>query len=182
MNADQSSADCKDCPSSIWNDWRLRGLRIRAELRQHKILDNEMRIVEVILDKSCGWGRATVVIPELKHFTSLTGMAEPHVHKAIAGLHLARVIRVVRVRGQITYSVREDSENWQVRPRVSRDAILQTVSLLREVNELPPLPRHQEDLPNFKDQFNTHFSGAELTKNVIPPANTHTEEILPQLS
>ena len=174
---------CVDCPARDANEWRLRGLAVRAELRRRKVLDNEMRIVEVILDKSFGWGLLSVVIPELRMFTLLTGMAEPHVHRAIEGLHLARVIRVTKVKGLATYQVREDFMNWQLRPRVARETIRSGVELLREINGLPPLPRVQEELPNFKVQPDTQKSGAGLTKTVITDEIAVTdEETLPYLS
>lgn len=111
------NTDCKDCPASLLNDWRQRGLKIRHELRRHKISDTERRLAEALLDITFGWSREEIMVPQLKFFCAMTGMEKPHVHDAISGLHLQRIIRVRTVAGQLHYSLREDSENWKATPR-----------------------------------------------------------------
>jgi len=48
---------CVECPSHLFNIWRLRAARMRHELRRHKITDSERRLAEAILDITFGWGR-----------------------------------------------------------------------------------------------------------------------------
>ena len=125
--------------------------QLTSELRRHQLCLTERMIAEVILDLSLGWDRPDVLIPQLKMFTSLTGISVPHVHGAIQGLHLKRIIRVVTVKGQPTYSIRTDVENWKVAPRASQEAISEALSLLRELNGLvSPRPENPttETLPH----------------------------------
>ncbi len=139
--------DCKKCPTAEVDRFRKRGLAVRQELRRHHLSDRERHIAEVILDKSLGWGRESVIIPQLRFFTNLTGIGVSHVHEALRSLHNMRIIRAVTVKGQSTYSIREDSDNWKVKPRVSFEVMADTVSLLRELNDLP---RNGDPLENFK--------------------------------
>jgi hypothetical protein len=171
----KSLANCKACSVQVSCDWRLRTAVIRRELLRHQLTDRERRIAEIILDKSFGWQQPSVVIPELKHFSSLTGMAAPHVHMAIKGLHLKRIIRVVMMRGQATYTIREDTDNWKVTPRVSIEGMRETMALLRELNELPP-----EDLKNFKARPDAGAKHVSITELVITQASSDGQ-ILPFL-
>jgi hypothetical protein len=120
-------------------NYRERGLALRRELSRHHLSDRERRLAEVVLDASLGWGRESVVIPKLRFFSSLTGIAVPHVHEGIQDLHNMRILRVVTVKGQLRYNLREDFDNWKVKPRVSAQTIREAESLLRELNDLPPL-------------------------------------------
>ena len=176
-----STKDCEGCPASILNNWRLRGLKLRDEFRRHQLTDRERRLADVILDKSFGWGQPCVIVPQLKFFSGLTGMSVPHVHDAISGLHLKRIIRVVMVKGQANYCIREDTDNWKVSPRVSQTTINETVNLLRELNELPPLTRVQEELLNFKSQPVAKAKRAVFTNSGIPDEIPDTNH-LPFLS
>ena len=150
-------------------------------MRRHQITDRERRVADFILDKSFGWGRPCVIVPQLKFFTSYTGISVPNIHEALSGLHLKRIIRVVQVKGQMNYCIREDTENWKVSPRVSLHAIAETESLLRELNGLPPLPRTQEELPDFFEQQPSPRTKLGKVLDLIIPHEIPPEKPLPFL-
>lgn len=145
-NGDRPSVDgclgneqgvCSDCPAKQGENWRKRAPAIRRELRRHHLSERERHLAEVILDLTFGWQKESIVIPQLQCFTDLTGIGKTHVSEGIGDLHLMRIIRVITVNGQPTYQIREDVENWKVKPRVSLETMSAALSLLREVNKLP---------------------------------------------
>lgn len=165
---------CEVCPMVSLDGWRMRAARMRDELRRHKISDTERRLAEAILDITFGWGRAEVMVPELKFFSAMTGMEKPHVHEAIASLHLQRIIRVVKLKGQLHYSLREDSDNWKASPRELMQDRDERLNHLREVNELPA----GKGFPGFFDPLAAaEKTGAGVTESVTKPVIAQTETL-----
>jgi hypothetical protein len=115
-------------------DWALRYERLHQEFYRHELTDCERSMADLILDYSFGWGRASVVIPQLKIFSQLTGARIPQIIGALKGLHMKRVIRVVLVRGQATYSICENADSWKVAPVSTLDCIIATTRMLAEFN------------------------------------------------
>jgi len=148
---------CMACPAAI-DSWRLRGSVLRMELRRHDLTHRELQLAELILDKTFGWQRQTVIIPQLRYFRELTGISESDTVKVLKTLHARRVIRIVTEKGHPTYSLNEDSDAWKAMPRVSKETMHSTNNLLRETNGLPPL-----DL--LKDGEQSFFKGKPDTKN-----------------
>ncbi len=173
---------CETCPMSALNGWREKVAWLRMELRRHKVTDTERRLAEAILDTSYAWGRETVMVPELKFFCSLTGMEKPHVHEAIAGLHLQRIISVRTLKGQIHYSVRLDTESWKVTPRELMQDMGDRLNQLRAINDLPPFTTESKSF--FKPHADTIFLGGGVTDSVISDVITQfhsSDEKLPNL-
>ncbi len=141
---------CSDCQNRLNDGYRQRAATIRRELRRHHLSERERHLAEVILDMSFGWQRDSVIIPQLQCFTDLTGIGRTHVSEGLNDLHLMRIIRVITEKGQPTYAIREDVENWKVKPRVSESAMAGTINLVREWNNLAPLVAPLEAIENFK--------------------------------
>jgi len=171
---------CSECKSRMSDQYRLRAATIRRELRRHHLSERERHLAEVILDMSFGWQRDSIIIPQLQCFTDITGIGKTHVSEGINDLHLMRIIRVVTDKGQPVYSIREDVENWKVKPRVSESAMAGSINLVREWNGLQPLVAPLEAIANFKI--------LPLTKKISPcvpesglPAGVPVSQELPQL-
>lgn len=113
---------------------------IALELRRHDLTFRELQIAELIMDKTLGWQRQEIIIPQLRFFTDLTGIAQSDVVKVLKTLHARRVIRIRKVKSLPTYSLNLDSESWKAMPRVSLAAIQEANNLLRECNGLPVDP------------------------------------------
>jgi len=144
------SQDCEHCTAEANDGWRKRANILRRELRRHHLSERERHLAEFILDMTFGWARETIVIPQLQCFTDLTGISKSHVSEGIADLHAMRIIRVITEHGKPVYSVREDTDNWKVKPRVSTAAMANSINLVREWNDLPPLSAPLEAIANFK--------------------------------
>ena len=149
------------------DDWRRRASEIRRELRRHHLSERERHLAEVILEMTFGWGRQSIVVPQLQCFTDLTGISKPHVSEGIADLHAMRIIRVVTVKGQPTYCIREDTDNWKVKPRVSVQAMANSINLVRDWNGLEAVAAPLETIANFKGQ-----STAKKTRRSVPESGT----------
>ncbi len=148
--------------------WRKRGMLIRRELRRHHLSERERHLAEIILDLTLGWQRESIVIPQLQCFTDLTGIGRPHVTEGIQDLHNMRIIRVITVKGQPTYSIREDSDNWKVKPRVSTQAMTNSINLVRDWNGLEPLTAPLEAIANFKNGPAAKKTSAAVPESGIP--------------
>jgi len=152
MNAKpQKKNRCKDCPSKQRDEWAARGARLRFELRRHHLSLCEMNIAELILDKTFGWGRAATVFPALRFFADFTDIRESDVVKVLKSLHAMRIISITRTKGAPTYSIREDTESWKVKPRATVATMSRAQNLLRECNGLAPLDVFEEAALNFKN-------------------------------
>jgi hypothetical protein len=149
--------------SALHPNWHQRRAMIRLELRRHHLSERERHLAEIILDLTLGWERESIVIPQLQCFTDLTGIGRSHVSEGIADLHAMRIIRVVTHKGQPTYSIRLDAENWKVKPRVPLAVMAGSLNLVREWNDLPPLSEPLESIANFKK-----YHPAKKTGVVVP--------------
>jgi phage replication O-like protein O len=159
---------CVDCGTHEADAWHLRRSTIRRELRRHHLSQREMALAEIILDMTMGWQRESIIVPQLQCFTDLTGISKSHVSEGIADLHMMRIIRVITDKGQPTYSIREDIENWKVKPRVTERAMCNSINLVREWNALPPLTEPLEAIANFKSGHHAKKAGAFVPKSGVP--------------
>jgi hypothetical protein len=168
MKHPASTKSCNHCPLRL--DWPKRRAIIRRELRRHHLSERERHLAEIILDLTLGWERETIVVPQLQCFTDLTGIGRPHVTEGIQDLHAMRIIRVIHVKGQPTYSIREDTDNWKVKPRVSIQAMVSSLNLVRDWNGLAPMTEPLETLANFKN-----CRRAKKTKSTVPESGAPRE-------
>ena len=136
------------------------GALLRMELRRHDLNFRELQLAELILEKTYGWHRSEIIFPQLRFFTDLTGIGTPDVVKVLKRLHARRVLRIVTVKGQPTYSLNADTESWKAFPRVTKETMQATTNLMREINGLQPLHLEQEAAQVFKDGPNAHFFAA----------------------
>lgn len=148
----------------------IRAKRLRRELRRFHLSERERHLAELILDLSFGLRRESIVVPQLQCFTDITGIGKSHVSEGISDLHSMRIIRVITVKGQPQYSIREDSENWQVKPRVSVKTMEASVNLILEWNGLETPSEPLEALANFKNLPLT-----QKTDNSVPESGTPAE-------
>ena len=148
-----------DCPENAKDCPRM-GLRASAplmhhELRRFNLTDRERTIAGVILSLTWEEGIAAVRVPKLDLFEHMTGLAANHVGETLHDLEkLMRVIVVTEVEEGKTYALNPKTENWQVKPRVSRGTMLETLNLLREINGVA---RQTEGQLNFKLQVVANF-------------------------
>ena len=142
---------CDECPMSKRDEWRARGAIIRMELGRHDLTFREMILANIIVDKTYGWQRTDVVIPRLRYFRELTNIGEPDVVKVLKSLHRRRIIRVVTVKGQPTYSINPDTDAWKANPKTDKSTMQSANNLLREINGLEPIHIEQEAELNFKN-------------------------------
>ena len=169
-------------PMNHRDDWRARGAVLRMEMRRHDLTYRELLLAELILDKTYGWNRADVVFPQLRFFTDLTGIAETDVVKVLKTLHARRVIRIITVKGRPTYSINADTEAWKAMPRVSKDSMQATISLLRELNDEAPIKVEQEAALNVKKLPNAKKPSAEMGNlPMCQPTGDHTTDEFPNL-
>lgn len=159
---------CVDCGTHEADAWHLRRAKIRLELRRHHLSQREMALAEIILDMTLGWQRESIIVPRLDCFTDLTGISKSHVSEGIGDLHMMRIIRVVTDKGQPTYSVREDIDNWKVKPRVTERAMSNSINLVREWNNLPVLAAPLEAIANFKSGPHAKKAAPFVPKSGIP--------------
>jgi hypothetical protein len=145
-------SECDHCHAAKRDEWRVRGAALRMQMRRHDLTFRELMIAELVLDKTYGWQRDSVVIPLLRYFTDFTGIGQPDVVKVLRTLHARRVIRIQTIKGLPNYSINPDSESWKAMPRVSASTMQATLNLLREVNGLEPIHVEQEAELNFKDR------------------------------
>jgi len=171
---------CSECKSRMSDQYRLRAATIRRELRRHHLSERERHLAEVILDMSFGWQRDSIIIPQLQCFTDITGIGKTHVSEGINDLHLMRIIRVVTEKGQPVYSIREDVENWKVKPRVSESAMAGSINLVREWNGMKPLVAPLEAIANFKIQAAAKKISPRVPESGLP-AGVPVSQELPQL-
>ncbi len=130
---------CAECPARNADKWRLRGAVLRTELRRHDLTFRELQIAELILDKSFGWQRVEVIIPQLRFFKELTGISESDTVKVLKTLHARRIVSITHPGGRPTYKLNEDAEQWKAMPRVSKETMQESLNLLRENNGLQPV-------------------------------------------
>jgi hypothetical protein len=159
--------NCPDCTLVEKDSYRSRAQLIRRELRRHHFTERERHLAEVILDLTFGWNRDTIAIPQLQCFSDLTGIGKTHVSEGISDLHLMKVIRVITEKGHPVYSIREDVESWKVKPRVSTQAMSNSINLVREWNGLEPLAAPLEAIANFKNQPH-----ARKIRSCVPESGT----------
>ena len=159
---------CVDCKLHERDVWHLRRSKIRRELRRHHLSQREMALAEIILDMTLGWQRESIIVPRYDCFTDLTGISKSHVSEGINDLHMMRIIRVVTDKGQPTYSIREDVDNWKVKPRVTERSMCNSINLVREWNALPPLVEPLEALGNFKSGPETKKGEPFVPKSGVP--------------
>ena len=138
---------CDKCQAAKRDEWRVRGAALRMHMRRHDLTFRELLIAELILDKTYGWQQESVCIPLLRYFTDLVGIGQPDVVKVLKTLHARRIIRIQTVKGLPNYSVNPNSESWKAMPRVSTATMQATLNLLREVNDLDPIPTSRR-MPN----------------------------------
>ena len=179
--AKAGDAVCSDCPAKQGEHWRKRAATIRRELRRHHLSERERHLAEVILDLTFGWQKESIVIPQLQCFTDLTGIGKTHVSEGIGDLHLMRIIRVTTVNGQPTYQIREDVENWKVKPRVSESAMANSINLVREWNGLQPMVSPLEAIANFKNLPAAKKISSCVPESGLPAVNPYVEVPLPNL-
>jgi hypothetical protein len=141
---------CDHCPMGQKDEWRKKGALLRMDLLRHDLDLREFKIANLILDKTYGWQRESVVFPQLRFFRDFTGIAESDVVKVLQSLHARRVIRIVTVKGQPNYSLNPDSEAWKALPRASTETMQTANNVMREINGLEPLAIEQEAELNFK--------------------------------
>ena len=157
-----------DCEHRNGEQWRERGAVLRMKLRRHDLTYRELQLAELILDKTFGWQRKEIVFPQLRYFKDLTGISETDVVKVLKSLHGRRVIRIQTIKGRPTYSINVDSEAWTARPRVSAETMQATLNLLRENNDLEPVPLQQDaSLSFFKPLPEAKQVAAEMGKNLM---------------
>ena len=147
--------------------WHKRRSTIRRELRRHHLTPRELALAEIILDMTLGWQRESIVIPQLQNFTDLTGILKPHVSEGISDLHAMRIIRVITMQGKPTYSIREDTDSWKVKPRVSQQTMASSINLIREWNGLAPVPAPLEAIANFKSKPSAKNKSASVTETGV---------------
>ena len=164
---------CVDCPKHQVDVWHQRRSLVRRELRRHHLSQRELALAEIILDMTLGWTRESIIIPQLQCFTDLTGISRPHVTEGLQDLHAMRIIRIITDKGQPTYSIREDTENWKVKPRVSTSAMSGSINLVREWNALAPLPAPLEAIANFKNGPDAKKTGASVPESVVTDEFPH---------
>lgn len=171
---------CVECAERNADAWHKRRSTIRRELRRHHLTQRELALAEIILDMTLGWQRESIIIPQFQCFTDLTGISKSHVSEGIADLHAMRIIRVITEKGQPTYSIREDTDNWKVKPRVSESAMSNSINLVREWNALPPLVSPLEAVANFKSRPTAKKIGPKVPDSGCPsdvpvnlPLNLH---------
>lgn len=151
-----------DCPMCDTDGWRVRGAMLRMEMRRHELTFRGLIIAELILDKTYGWQRMTVVFPQLRYFTDLTGIGQPDVVKVLKWLQARRVIRIKIIKGRPNYSINSDTEAWKVGPRVDKETMQATINLMREQNDLEPIPIELEATLNFRTGPRAKKSGAVI--------------------
>ena len=154
---------CLDCPSHDPNDFMRRAARMRRQFRRFHLGDQNRLVADLLLDLTFGWRQESIVIPNLNCFCDLTGIGKPHITETLQELHLMRIIRIVTVKGQPTYSIREDIDRWQCKPRTTEADMRRSVNLIREWNGLPPAAAVLETLANFKSR-----SVTKKIKSVVP--------------
>ena len=155
-------------PLTLTESFHRRRANIRRELRRHHLSERDRHLAEIILDMTLGWQRPSIIIPQLQCFTDLTGIGKSHVSEGLSDLHLMRIIRLTTYKGQPVYSVREDVENWKVKPRVSESAMVGSINLIREWNGMEPLPTPLEAIANFKTGPQTMKPFPNLPESGIP--------------
>jgi len=161
--ATESAPYCDKCPARAGDEWRQRALVFRLELMRFKLDDTQRRLADALTLITLGWGRESIMVPDYKFFSALTGLEKPHVSDALKALHLQRVIRVQRDRkGQRHYSLNESSTTWQATPRelmMDRD---ERIRQLRAVNEM-----EEKEISNFfKVPTAAKNFGADVTGQV----------------
>jgi len=161
---------CSDCPVNKRDEWRKRAMTIRRELRRHHLSERERHLAEIILELTLGWQRDSIVIPQLQCFTDLTGIGRSHVTEGIQDLHNMRIIRVITAKGAPVYSIREDSDNWKVKPRVSTQSMISSINLVRDWNGLEPMAEPLEAIANFKNR-----PAAKKISQRVPESGTPQE-------
>ena len=151
MSTEPQPKYCADCPALARDEWRARGAVLRMHINRHDLTFREQTLASLILDKTYGWQRESVVFPQLRYFTELTGIGQPDVVKVLKTLHARRVIRIVTLKGQLNYSINPDTEAWKAMPRVSTATMQATLNLMREINGLEPIHVEEEAELDFKD-------------------------------
>jgi len=143
------------------------GRQLLNDVRRLDLNFREYQMAEIILELSYGWGLECVVIPKLEIFTALTGVAKPHVSTNLAAMIEIGLLAVEKTVVGNCYRIVPNPDSWRCRPKVSRAAMADAITMLKIFNKLDD-PAHStkanEDAQGCPHFFKELFS----TKNFKP--------------
>jgi hypothetical protein len=118
-------------------------LQVRRELARRVVSLQQDRVLDVILERSFGWGQFGLKVPSQAFLAELSGMKEEHVCVVVKELTSAWVLAVWRETEFVEYRVNVESRGWGLERRPDLRSLDEELQRFNRVEQVLLLPREK---------------------------------------